>query len=68
MEAEYKVEGMTCGGCVASVTKAIQRALPQVKVDVTLESGSVRVAGEHEESDVKQAVEDAGFDFRGTGG
>lgn len=65
MEALYKVEGMTCGGCASSVTKAIQRVAPSSAVEITLEGGKVLVKGEHDEGEVKQAVEDAGFDFLG---
>lgn len=61
----YKVEGMTCGGCVNSVTNALKRAMPDVDVEVVLEGGEVTVAGAHEEDQVRQAVEDAGFDFGG---
>ena len=65
MEATYKVEGMTCGGCAASVAKAIQRVSPELQVDVKLEGGRVTVRGDHEAEQVKQAVEGAGFDFVG---
>lgn len=68
METTYKVEGMTCGGCAASVTKAIQRLSPALEVEVKLEGGRVTVKGEHDEAQVKQAVEEAGFDFAGRQG
>ncbi len=60
-----KVGGMSCGGCVASVTKVLGE-LPGVgKVDVTLEPGQAVVA-----FDVAQvsrealcaAIDDAGFE------
>lgn len=63
-EQTYQVEGMTCGGCASSVTKAIENLGP-LKVDVNLESGAVKVKGEHDPAAVKQAVEDAGFDVVG---
>ena len=65
MSATYKVDGMTCGGCAASVTKAIVRVAPNAKVEVKLEGGKVQVEGEHDEQAVREAVEAAGFDFRG---
>ncbi|MGM0577428.1 MAG: heavy-metal-associated domain-containing protein [Myxococcota bacterium] len=65
MERTYEVQGMTCGGCVKAVTHAVSAALPQAKVEVSLEDHSVRVEGEHDEAAVKEAVEDAGFDFAG---
>lgn len=64
----YKVEGMTCGGCVRSVTKALEQALAGTTIEVTLESGSVEITGDHQAAQVEQAVEDAGFDFAGVAG
>lgn len=64
-DGTYKVEGMTCGGCVRSVTNAITHALPDAQVDVSLENGTAHVTGGHEEEEVRQAIEDAGFDFGG---
>ncbi len=40
-----KVQGMTCGGCVQHVTKALQAVPGVVKVDVDLASASARVEG-----------------------
>jgi len=65
MEATYKVTGMTCGGCVASVTKALQLISPALAVEVSLERGTATVRGDHDETAVKHAVEGAGFDFEG---
>ena len=65
MDKTYDVQGMTCGGCVKSVTNAVSAALPNAKIDVSLEAGTVRVEGDHDEAAVRQAVEDAGFDFGG---
>ena len=59
----YTIAGMTCGGCVSSVTKALQAQLPEAKVTVTLETQTVEVEGEHTEAQVREAVEDAGFDW-----
>ena len=61
----YKVGGMTCGGCVASVTRAVGQALPGLKIEVSLIEGKLHVEGEHREQAVKEAVEGAGFDFDG---
>ena len=63
MEATYKVDGMTCGGCTGSVQRAVSAALPGVQVEVSLERGEVHIAGAHEAAAVKAAVEEAGFDF-----
>jgi len=63
MTTSYKIEGMTCGGCVKSVTNAIERAAPGLKFEVSLEQAAVKVEGEHRLETIQQAVEDAGFDF-----
>ncbi len=68
MEATYKVDGMTCGGCARSVTNAVTAAAPGATVEVDLADKSVRVQGEHDPKHVEQAVEDAGFDFGGAKG
>ncbi len=65
MEASYRVSGMTCGGCARAVTNAIQRAAPEVDVDVDVGAGRVVVRGAHDEQRGREAVEGAGFDFEG---
>ncbi len=64
MSKTYRVGGMTCEGCARSVTKAIQSAAPGTDVQVNLESGTVLVSS-GAESKIKQAVEDAGFEYHG---
>lgn len=44
---EIKVDGMSCGSCVASVTKALMRVPGVEDVKVDLGSGTARVGGEH---------------------
>jgi len=62
---DLKVEGMTCGGCVASVKRVLE-ALPGVAAaTVTLDPARARV--EYDPSRVKaealyDAVRSAGFD------
>jgi copper chaperone len=65
MAAKYKVSGMTCGGCVRSVTNAITARDATAKVQVDLTAGIVTVDGSLSEDTVKDAVEGAGFDFGG---
>lgn len=60
----YKVEGMTCQGCVRSLTKAVQEALPNVGVEVSLEASELRIEGAHDRAKVTEAVDDAGFDLK----
>ena len=61
----YIVQGMTCGGCVRSVTSAIERAVPGARVQVDLQTGRVAVDGAHQPEQIRQAIEEAGFEFVG---
>lgn len=59
------VKGMTCGGCVNSVTKALKgvEGVQEANVDLQGQSATVTFdeAATHVEA-LKQAVEDAGYD------
>ena len=57
-----QVEGMTCQGCVNSVTKAIQRLDAGAKVDVDLEHGRVHVVTTAQALEVAQALDAAGYE------
>lgn len=61
----YRVQGMTCQGCVNALTNAIKTAAPQATVEVDLASGKVTVDGLDDAAVVAQAVTDAGFEFSG---
>jgi len=59
------IHGMTCGGCVASVTRVLKALSGISEVAVDLESGSARVAfdpGVVNPEMMAAAVEDAGYD------
>lgn len=64
METVLRVQGMTCQGCVRSVTRVLQE-LPGVEtVDVSLERGEAAVrhdAGRVPVEALRRAVQDAGF-------
>jgi copper chaperone len=62
---ELKVEGMSCGHCVQSVTKAVQGVDPAAKVDVDLTSQRVTIDSAAETSLVKAAIEEAGYEVVG---
>ena len=59
------VQGMTCQGCVGSVTRVL-KATPGVQsVDVQLQPGRAEVSYDPARAsveDLKHAVEDAGYD------
>ncbi|NGM33248.1 heavy-metal-associated domain-containing protein [Methylobacterium sp. DB0501] len=57
-----KVEGMTCQGCVAAVTKAIQRLDPAAQVAVDLGAGRIAVVTDAQALDVAQALGRAGYE------
>ena len=65
MSRTYRVQGMSCGGCVRAVTKAIRRRAPVAEISVDLDKGLVTVEGEAPEAEVREAVAQAGFEFGG---
>ena len=58
----FGIKGMTCGGCVASATRALERT-PGVTVEqLTLDGPAVvRLEGTADREAVRGAVESAGF-------
>jgi len=59
------VKGMTCQGCVNSVTKALQSVTGVHRTQVDLEGQQATVTFDESittVADLKQAVEDAGYD------
>lgn len=60
-----KIEGMTCGGCVSSVTKVLEPIDGVDKVNVTLKPGQATIEYDPAKTGTdafRQAIEDAGFD------
>ena len=53
---ELKVNGMTCGSCVASVTQALKRVPGVQDVEVDLGRGIARVYGQHAAHQVPELV------------
>ncbi len=66
MDTTYRVDGMTCGGCATSVTRAIHRRFPDVEVQVDLDGKRVEVKGEHAPEEVEEAIRSAGFEIATT--
>jgi copper chaperone len=59
------VQGMSCGGCVASVTRVLKAVPGVTDVAVTLEPGAARVTFDPAKTGapaLRSAVEDAGYD------
>ena len=58
---QFQVEGMTCGGCVRSLTRSVQAIDGNAKVDVDLAAKRVRVDTSAELAAVTAAIVDAGY-------
>lgn len=59
------IGGMTCGGCVSSVTKVLENLNGVEKADVSLENAHAVItydADKIQTAALIEAVEDAGFD------
>lgn len=60
------VKGMTCGGCVNSVTKALKGVAGVQEANVDLAGATATVTFDDTQTSVaalKEAVEDAGYDI-----
>jgi copper chaperone len=61
---QLKVQGMTCGGCVKSVTSVLQKIPGASSVEVSLELNRATVTYDPKQAapaQFKQAIEGAGF-------
>ena len=56
-----KVKGMTCGGCAASVRRAIAEADPKATFDVDLKGQAVHVQGDRDVPVIRAAIVRAGY-------
>lgn len=61
MKFEFEVKGMTCGHCMARVTKAVQSVDPQAKVEVDLANRLVHVDASGEAKPIADAITQAGY-------
>ncbi|MVW79956.1 heavy-metal-associated domain-containing protein [Bordetella sp. 02P26C-1] len=62
MSIEFTVPDMTCGHCVATITKAVQGVAPQATVTTELSSHRVTVEGTNDADTVRRAIVDAGYE------
>ncbi len=65
MSTTYIVDGMTCGHCAQAVTNALKSIKKNAEISVDLDTKKVTIIGFDNENDIKEAIEDAGFDFMG---
>jgi len=66
--ATFTVTGMTCGHCLSAVTEEVSQVPGVTAVDVDLDSGGLTVTSEApvDESAVRAAVEEAGYEVAGS--
>ena len=58
---ELKIDSMSCGGCAASVTKAVKQADPQAKVAVDLATKLVSIDTALDRATIVQSLNNAGY-------
>lgn len=58
---QFHVPNMTCGHCVARVTKALQSADHRAQVQVDLASKTVSVESTESDAALRNALGDAGY-------
>jgi copper chaperone CopZ len=71
ISTEYLVTGMTCGHCVASVIEGVSLlpGVSAVTVDLVVGAAStvhVTSAAEPAESDIRAAIDEAGYQLQGS--
>ena len=58
---QRKIEDMSCGGCVSSITEALEKLDANLTVVADLESRSIEVTSTASEAQVREALENAGY-------
>jgi copper chaperone len=58
---EFKVEAMSCGHCVSTVTKTVKALDPNARVEVDLATHKVRVETSKDQETVAKALAEAGY-------
>jgi copper chaperone len=62
MQIELKIDGMTCNGCQAGVTKILKAQKDVTAATVDLASGRAVIEGSADPQQLIHAVEAAGYD------
>lgn len=63
-QVALRITGMTCGHCVAAVTKALQSVAGVESVEVNLEKGQGLIKGHAETAQLIKAVEKEGYEAK----
>jgi copper chaperone len=63
----FSVANMSCGGCVRSITKAIQMADPKASVSADLETRHIAVETSLRTDEIQAVLAKAGYEARPLG-
>lgn len=63
----YFLEDMSCEHCIATVTKAVEKADPQAKLDIDLPTRTVAVESTVEAERIREALHSAGYEPQSLG-
>ncbi|NGM88443.1 heavy-metal-associated domain-containing protein [Parapusillimonas sp. SGNA-6] len=66
MMFEFTVQDMTCGHCVATITKAFKQKLPDAILEIDLPAHKVSVRGVAEAAAAASVLEAAGYSAQQT--
>jgi copper chaperone len=61
IETAYRVQGMTCGHCEQSVVQSVEALVGVEAAAARHADGELRVRGAASESEIREAVEGAGY-------
>lgn len=64
MKKQINIEGMSCGHCVKHVEEALGeiKGVNSVKVSLESKNAIVELGGEVNDSQIKEAIEEAGYE------
>jgi len=58
---ELKVNDMTCGHCVKTITQTVASVDPEAKVETDLGTKRVRIESTHSAAELTKALDEAGY-------
>lgn len=57
----FRVNDMTCGHCVAAITRAVKEAEPAAQVEIDLSRHLVKIDKASDAAGVEEAIREAGY-------
>jgi copper chaperone len=61
-QAAYTVKGMSCAHCKAAIEEEVGQVAGVASVEADVESKLVRVVGAFDDSEVRAAIDEAGYE------